>query len=45
MDLLEQVILQPLVRDHVNILFEKVLMDSSPSIPMLRRIHRIVEQY
>jgi hypothetical protein len=45
MDILENVIPRPLVRDYLNILFEKVLLDDHPSIPMLLRIRRVVDAY
>jgi hypothetical protein len=41
MQLVEQVIPKELVRDYLNILLEKALMDNNPSIPMLRRIVRV----
>jgi len=43
MQLLESMIPRPLVREYLNILLEKVLMDSQPSIPMLRRIVRVAQ--
>jgi hypothetical protein len=36
--LIEQVIPPPLQREYINVLLEKVLADSHPSIPMLRHI-------
>lgn len=45
MDILEQVIPRALVRDYLNILLEKVLMDDHPSIPMLLRITKVVSAY
>jgi hypothetical protein len=44
MSILEQVIPPPLVEEYLDILLEKVASDSSPSIPMLRRLQRITEQ-
>jgi hypothetical protein len=44
MTILEQTIPPPLMRDYLNVLLEKVLRDSAPSIPMLRRIQRVTEQ-
>jgi hypothetical protein len=43
MQLLESMIPRPLVREYLNILLEKVLEDSQPSIPMLRRLVRVAE--
>ena len=44
MSIIEETIPQPLVREYLNILLEKVLTDSSPSIPMIRRIKRIADR-
>ena len=44
MQLLESIIPQSMVREYLNVLLEKVMIDRSPSIPMLRRIARIVQQ-
>jgi hypothetical protein len=44
MSLLEQVIPRPLVREYVNVLLEKVLVDRWPSTSMLQRLRRIIEQ-
>jgi hypothetical protein len=41
MDILEQTLPPSLYRDYLNILLEKVLAETHPSIPMLRRISRI----
>ena len=41
MSIIEGTIPRALVRDYLNMLLEKVLMDEHPSIPMLRRIQRI----
>jgi hypothetical protein len=41
MSIIEATITPPLVREYLNMLLEKVLMDEHPSIPMLRRIQRI----
>jgi hypothetical protein len=43
MDLLEQFIPRQLIRDYLNVLMEKVLLDNFPSIDMLRRLSRIVQ--
>lgn len=43
MDLLEQIIPRQLVRDYLNVLMEKVLMDNWPSNDMLRRLSRVVQ--
>jgi hypothetical protein len=43
MQLLEQIIPRPLVRDYLNVLLEKVLTENHPSIPMLQRIVRIAQ--
>lgn len=42
--LIEQLIPQSMQREYVNILLEKVLSDSQPSIPMLRHIARLAER-
>lgn len=44
MDLLEQGIPPHLMRDYLNVLLEKVMTDSRPSIPMIQRISRIAQQ-
>ena len=41
MDIIEQMMPPYLLRDYLNVLLEKVMTDSSPSIPMLRRLARI----
>ena len=41
MNLLEQSIPPDMVEDYVHVLFEKVLTDPVPSIPMLKRIQRL----
>jgi hypothetical protein len=43
MELLEEIIPQPLVPDYLDILLDKVAADSIPSIPMLVRIRRVVD--
>ena len=42
MDLLEQIIPRPLVRDYLNVLLEKLVTDNWPSIPTIRRLIRIL---
>lgn len=42
--LIEQLIPQSMQREYVNVLLEKVLSDSQPSIPMLRHIARLTER-
>jgi hypothetical protein len=44
MEIIEQMMPEYLLRDYLNVLLEKVMTDSSPSIPMLRRIARIAGQ-
>lgn len=44
MELIEQVVPPDLIRDYLNVLLEKVAVDTSPSIPMLQRIARISQQ-
>jgi hypothetical protein len=44
MNLLEQVIPRPLVREYLNVLLEKVVSERQPSISMLQRISRIIQQ-
>jgi hypothetical protein len=44
MEIIEQMMPQYLLRDYLNVLLEKVMTDSSPSIPMLRRLARIAGQ-
>jgi hypothetical protein len=41
MNILEQAMPPELVREYLNILFEKLLTERSPSIQMLRRVQRI----
>jgi hypothetical protein len=41
--LLEEVLPQSLQREYVNVLLEKVVSDSSPSIPMLRHVARLAQ--
>ena len=43
MQLLEQILPRPLVRDYLNVLLEKVVSEKHPSIPMLQRIIRVVQ--
>lgn len=43
MSILEHVIPAELVDEYLDILLEKVGSESSPSVPMLRRIQRITE--
>jgi hypothetical protein len=43
MQLLEQIIPRPMVRDYLNVLLEKVLTDRHPSIPLLQRIARVAQ--
>jgi hypothetical protein len=42
MEIIENVIPAELVPDYVDVLLEKVMDDRFPSIPMLRRIMRVV---
>jgi hypothetical protein len=44
MEIIEQMMPSYLLRDYLNVLLEKVMTDSSPSIPMLRRLARIAGQ-
>lgn len=44
MNLLEQMIPRPLVREYLNVLLTKVLSERQPSISMLQRISRITQQ-
>jgi hypothetical protein len=44
MNLLEQMIPRPLVREYLNVLLTKVLSERQPSISMLQRISRINQQ-
>jgi hypothetical protein len=44
MEIIEQMMPEYLLRDYLNVLLEKVMTDSSPSIPMLRRLARIAGQ-
>jgi hypothetical protein len=44
MEIIEQMAPSYLLRDYLNVLLEKVMTDSSPSIPMLRRLARIAGQ-
>ena len=41
MNLLEQSLPDDMVEDYVNVLFEKILTDPVPSIPMLKRVQRL----
>ena len=41
MNMLEQSLPPDMLDDYVNVLFEKVLTDPVPSIPMLKRIQRL----
>ena len=41
MDLLEQIIPRQLVRDYLNVLLEKVLVDQWPSLDLIRRMMRV----
>ena len=43
MQILEEMLPQSLRREYVNVLLEKVVSDSSPSIPMLRHIARLAQ--
>jgi hypothetical protein len=42
MDIIEQVVPPQLVPDYLDALLEKVADDRWPSVPMLRRIQRVV---
>ena len=44
MEIIEQILPSYLLRDYLNVLLEKVMTDTSPSIPMLRRLTRIAAQ-
>jgi hypothetical protein len=44
METLEEILPPSLKREYVNILLEKVLHDSQPSIPMLRHIAQIAQR-
>jgi hypothetical protein len=41
MDLIEETMPPQLLREYINVLLEKVLMDGQPSIPMLKRLQRV----
>ena len=41
MNMLEESLPPDMLDDYVNVLFEKVLTDPVPSIPMLKRIQRL----
>ena len=41
MTILEESIPPDMVEDYINVLFEKVLTDPVPSIPMLKRLQRL----
>ncbi|HEY3725817.1 MAG TPA: hypothetical protein VGL51_01510 [Solirubrobacteraceae bacterium] len=43
MQILEQVIPRPLVREYLNVLLEKVIVEKWPSVSMLQRIARITQ--
>ena len=43
-EIIEQIVPSYLLRDYLNVLLEKVMTDSTPSIPMLRRLTRIAAQ-
>jgi hypothetical protein len=43
MQILEEILPRSLQREYVNVLLEKVISDSSPSIPMLRHIARLAQ--
>jgi hypothetical protein len=43
MQILEQTLPRSLRREYLNVLLEKVVSDSSPSIPMLRHIARLAQ--
>ena len=43
-EILEQTLPPSLYRDYINVLFEKVLSDSHPSIPMLRHISQLIQR-
>jgi len=43
MSILEQVIPPQLVEEYIEVLLEKVASDSSPSIPLLRRLQRVTD--
>jgi len=44
MQVLESIIPPSMVREYLDVLLEKVMIDRFPSIPMLKRIARIVQQ-
>jgi len=44
MDLIEQTMPPYLMRDYLNVLLEKVVRDTWPSIPMIHRITRISQE-
>jgi hypothetical protein len=44
MALLEDMLPPSLTREYLSVLFEKVRNETYPSIPMLRRIRRLVQQ-
>jgi hypothetical protein len=43
MQILEEMLPPSMHRDYLNVLLEKVISDSQPSIPMIRRIARIAQ--
>ena len=42
MDMLEQTLPPDMLDDYIDVLFEKAFSTSSPSIPMLLRIRRLI---
>src|SRR5690349_10642065 len=44
MELIEELMPPYLLRDYLNVLLEKVAVDSSPSLPLIQRIARISQQ-
>jgi hypothetical protein len=44
MEMIEQLMPPYLLRDYLNVLLEKVVLDSRPSIPLMRRIAKISQQ-
>ena len=44
MEMIEQLMPPYLLRDYINVLLEKVVLDSRPSIPLMRRIAKISQQ-
>jgi hypothetical protein len=44
MSLLEEMLPAPMRRDYLNVLLEKALSTSTPSISMLRRIQQVAAQ-